>query len=101
MKPVRSDTQSRKTLTYYYLFVSIIYHTYQRNRKHQRKRAKKQNEMFHDRHASLLPLFNNDNKISTPHTLIELSNKSYHRMKDNIIELGANSVGTYDGSDVL
>ena len=57
--------------------------------------------MFNDRHAALLPLFNSDDKISSPHTLIELSNKTYLRMKDNIIELGANSVGTCEGSDVL
>ena len=57
--------------------------------------------MFNDRHATLSPLFNSDNKISSLRTLIELLNKNYLRMKDNIIDVGANTVGTYECSDVL
>ena len=39
--------------------------------------------------------------MSTPHTLIELSIKSYHKMKDHMIELGRNSIGACDKTPVL
>ena len=61
---------------------------------------KYQMDMVQDRHAKLLPLFDVDNSTFTPHTLIGLSNKSYARMKDNMIELGDNSIGSCDGTTV-
>ena len=54
--------------------------------------------MISNRHSYASTLFDKDNNIFPPHTLIELSNKSYVNVKDNMIELGSTSVGLCDGS---